>query len=355
MLLTYTPPPIATTIRSPISSSAAIGAATSTISTYASRALTVNISTLSASEQALARTALANGPTSRRQFRGHHRRADHVQRRRMSGGRRPHEFELERAASSARRTSDLELMGYRYGPVTAIPIRPMSTKSATLSVSAMPAITTATPAILMTRASRTTPGRLDHVLLRPAGEHLFRRPGLHRQSILTPMVADILAMQRLYGLSTTTRTGDTTYGFNTNAGGVYDASLYPSGGVHDLRQRGIDTLDFSGSTGTDDQPQPGDLFEVNGRVGNVSIARGVMIENAIGGAAPIRLSATRANNVLTRQWRSRHVHRRRRGTTRSRPRPATTATASPTSAPATHRLQQCEPRAASAPRSRATR
>ena len=45
---------------------------------------------------------------------------------------------------------------------------------------------------------------------------------------LTPMSADIVAMQQLYGLSTTTRAGNTTYGFNSNAGrAVYDATMTP--------------------------------------------------------------------------------------------------------------------------------
>ena len=43
---------------------------------------------------------------------------------------------------------------------------------------------------------------------------------------MTPMVADIIAIGNLYGLSTTTRLGDTTYGINSTAGrAVYDASL----------------------------------------------------------------------------------------------------------------------------------
>ena len=37
-----------------------------------------------------------------------------------------------------------------------------------------------------------------------------------RADIRTPMIYDILAIQQLYGVDTTTRTGDTTYGFNTD-------------------------------------------------------------------------------------------------------------------------------------------
>ena len=43
--------------------------------------------------------------------------------------------------------------------------------------------------------------------------------------LATPMGADIVAIERLYGLSTTTRTGNTTYGFNCTANrSVYDAT-----------------------------------------------------------------------------------------------------------------------------------
>src|SRR5206468_647479 len=55
----------------------------------------------------------------------------------------------------------------------------------------------------------------------------FSNQGFSRLFALTPMDADVLAMQSLYGLSTTTRTGDTVYGDNANANGVYDAVAYP--------------------------------------------------------------------------------------------------------------------------------
>jgi serralysin len=42
----------------------------------------------------------------------------------------------------------------------------------------------------------------------------FAGLGFDENLLVTPMMADILAMSALYGLSTTTRTGNTTYGFN---------------------------------------------------------------------------------------------------------------------------------------------
>ena len=45
----------------------------------------------------------------------------------------------------------------------------------------------------------------------------FKAQGFTTEFVLTPMAGDIVAMQALYGLSATTRTGDTIYGFGTNA------------------------------------------------------------------------------------------------------------------------------------------
>jgi serralysin len=63
----------------------------------------------------------------------------------------------------------------------------------------------------------------------------------------TPMLHDILAVQAAYGADLTTRAGDTTYGFNSNAGrDVFDFSLnqYPNVSIYDAG--GNDTLDLSG-------------------------------------------------------------------------------------------------------------
>jgi serralysin len=66
----------------------------------------------------------------------------------------------------------------------------------------------------------------------------------------TPLVHDIYTIQQIYGADPTTRTGDTTYGFNATAGkDVYDfsknpypfLSVYDASGTHD-------TIDLSGFT-----------------------------------------------------------------------------------------------------------
>ena len=64
----------------------------------------------------------------------------------------------------------------------------------------------------------------------------------------TPLVHDILTVQEKYGADLTTRTGDTTYGWNSNAGNeVYDFSLnlFPYLAIYDAG--GIDTIDMSGA------------------------------------------------------------------------------------------------------------
>lgn len=65
----------------------------------------------------------------------------------------------------------------------------------------------------------------------------------------TPLLHDILTIQSKYGADPTTRAGNTTYGFNSNAGNaVYDFSKnpYPYLSIYDAG--GIDTLNLSGYT-----------------------------------------------------------------------------------------------------------
>ena len=127
----------------------------------------------------------------------------------------------------------------------------------------------------------------------------FGNQGFTVNYAVTPMVADILAMQTLYGLSTTTRTGDTTYGYNTNAGGIYDATQYPRAAYTIFDSGGTDTLDFSGSASAEVlNLNPETFSNVNGRTGNISIARGVVIENAIGGSSADTIIGNSVNNIL---------------------------------------------------------
>ncbi|WP_448107834.1 serralysin family metalloprotease [Pseudomonas azerbaijanoccidentalis] len=116
-----------------------------------------------------------------------------------------------------------------------------------------------------------------------------------------PLMDDIAAIQQLYGANTTTRTGDTTYGFNSNAGRDFlSASSAADKVVFSVWDAGgKDTLDFSGFT----QNQKINLNEasfsdVGGLVGNVSIAKGVTVENAIGGSGNDLLIGNGVSNEL---------------------------------------------------------
>jgi Ca2+-binding RTX toxin-like protein len=128
----------------------------------------------------------------------------------------------------------------------------------------------------------------------------FANQGFSLDYAVTPMAADILAMEDLYGLSTTTRTGDTVYGYNSNAGTIYDATQYPDVAYTIFDSGGNDTLDFSGSSSQQlINLNPETFSNVNGNIGNITIARGVVIENAIGGSGSDTIIGNSANNVLT--------------------------------------------------------
>ncbi|WP_191488042.1 serralysin family metalloprotease [Pseudomonas sp. FEN] len=102
-----------------------------------------------------------------------------------------------------------------------------------------------------------------------------------------PLMDDIAAIQKLYGANYSTRSGDTTYGFNANAGRDYLSATSSSDklvfSVWD--GGGNDTLDFSGFTQNQKiNLHAGSFSDVGGMLGNISIAQGVTLENAIGGS-----------------------------------------------------------------------
>ena len=71
------------------------------------------------------------------------------------------------------------------------------------------------------------------------------------QAPQTPMIHDIAAVQAMYGADLTTRTGDTTYGFNSTADrSVYDFTVNKNPFLTIYDAGGHDTLDLSGFTGS---------------------------------------------------------------------------------------------------------
>ena len=129
----------------------------------------------------------------------------------------------------------------------------------------------------------------------------FSSLGFSKTFVSTPMEADIVAIQNLYGIIPTTRAGDTVYGFNTNADrAVYNSALYLGAAYTIFDDGGVDTLDYSGTAFAQKiDLGPESFSNVEGKVGNVAIARGVIIENAIGGSGVDTIYGNDADNRLT--------------------------------------------------------
>jgi serralysin len=159
----------------------------------------------------------------------------------------------------------------------------------------------------------------------------------YAQTPQTPMVHDVAATQAMYGVDLTTRTGDTTYGFNSTADrDVFDFTVNTNPFLTIYDAGGNDTLDLSGFTGgfviVDLRPGAfstgynyGDAA-TNNAVGwsfgpqsqtiwnaiydgqtnlpmflsqNIGIAYNTTIENGVGGKGNDVLIGNAANNVLT--------------------------------------------------------
>lgn len=115
-----------------------------------------------------------------------------------------------------------------------------------------------------------------------------------------PQLDDIAAAQRLYGANMTTRTGDTVYGFNSTAGKpwyVATPTVVPVFAVWDAG--GTDTLDFSGYGANQViDLREGAFSNVGGYRYNVAIAKGAVIENAVGGTGADTLIGNDIGNAL---------------------------------------------------------
>lgn len=115
----------------------------------------------------------------------------------------------------------------------------------------------------------------------------------------TLMIADIYALQQIYGADYTTRSGNTTYGFNSNAGGVYDFTTNTNPAMCIWDGAGIDTLDVSGFGNSQTiNLQSGTFSNIGGLTGNLSIAIGAVIENATGGSGADTIIGNAVGNTL---------------------------------------------------------
>lgn len=135
--------------------------------------------------------------------------------------------------------------------------------------------------------------------------------------VLSPMAVDWIAFDNLYGsygFSTANAfRGDTVYGFNTNI------SQNVSEAWADLRKYadntaftivdggGIDTVDFSGYTWdqridltvTDGTSNQATTSDIGREIGNMTLAAGTVIENAVGGSGDDEIIGNDAANVLS--------------------------------------------------------
>jgi len=122
----------------------------------------------------------------------------------------------------------------------------------------------------------------------------------------TPMVYDIAAIQSLYGADTTTRAGDTIYGYNNNFAAddqekpIFDFSTNSAPIFTIWDAGGNDELDCSAWNGNQTiDLLPGSYSSVCGLNNNVGIAFNTTIEKAIGGMGNDILIGNSADNILS--------------------------------------------------------
>jgi serralysin len=116
-----------------------------------------------------------------------------------------------------------------------------------------------------------------------------------------PLLDDIAAAQQEYGANMATRTGNTVYGFHSTADrpwfSLTTGSSQAQFAVWDAG--GNDTFDFSGySSRQVIDLRPGYFSDVGGYTGNVAIAKGADIENAIGGTGADSITGNALANNL---------------------------------------------------------
>jgi serralysin len=118
--------------------------------------------------------------------------------------------------------------------------------------------------------------------------------------VMGPSLGDILAVQNLYGANTTFNSGDSVYGRNATAGSLYDFANFatvPAFSIYDTG--GADTLDASGYGANQTVNLNAEAFSsIGGLTNNIAIARGVVIEAAIGGNGSDGIIGNASDNLL---------------------------------------------------------
>jgi serralysin len=121
-----------------------------------------------------------------------------------------------------------------------------------------------------------------------------------------PMALDIQALQYLYGANASHNAGNTLHVLpNKNVVGTAYACLWDSGGFDTIAAPEGSTangrIDLRAATGTVDAGGGGYVSHLNGVAGGFTIAKGVVIERAIGGLGNDVLIGNGAANVLAGQ------------------------------------------------------
>jgi methionine-rich copper-binding protein CopC len=119
----------------------------------------------------------------------------------------------------------------------------------------------------------------------------------------TPMLNDIMAIQRIYGASTTTRLDNTVYGFSSTVGGptgaIYDFTVNRTPILTLFDSGGVDTLDLSGwATASRVNLKSGEFTSANDMTNNIAIAYDTLIENARTGSGNDVLNGNAVANRL---------------------------------------------------------
>jgi hypothetical protein len=118
--------------------------------------------------------------------------------------------------------------------------------------------------------------------------------------VITPEMADIAAVQSIYGAAAT-RAGNTVYGFGSTAGSIYDFTQYTAYGtpaftIYD--SGGTDTLNCAGYTqGQLIDLRPGQFSSIGGFSHNIGIYTTTIIETAVGGSGNDTIIGNAANNT----------------------------------------------------------
>ena len=116
-----------------------------------------------------------------------------------------------------------------------------------------------------------------------------------------PMALDIAAIQSIYGANTTFASGDDTYLLpDVNGPGAYFLAIWDTGGVDQIAYAGNrDTvIDLGPATISKSASGGGRISAADGVHGGYTIAKGVVIENASGGAGDDTIVGNGVRNIL---------------------------------------------------------